>query len=149
MFFHGGFLHILGNMWFLGVFGPNLERRIGHWRFLLFYILCGLIAALFYLFFNQQSTLPVIGASGAISGVLGGYLVVFPNHKIRTLLPIFIFIDIISVPAIFFIGFWFLYQLLYVGAGTMVAYVAHIGGFVAGMFLIKFFLRPGHYYDSL
>ena len=141
MFFHAGFGHLLGNMWFLWVFGDNLERRLGKIRFLLFYILCGIFSSLIYLFLSPEKSIPAIGASGAISGVLGGYLVLFPRHRIVSLVPIFFFIQLIAVPALIFIGIWFLYQLLYIGTQTMIAYWAHIGGFIAGIFLIRLFAR--------
>lgn len=137
MFFHAGPVHLLGNMWFLWVFGDNLERRLGKIKFLLFYILCGLFSSLIYLFSSPEKSIPAIGASGAISGVLGGYLVLFPKHRIVSIVPIFFFIQLIAIPALIFIGIWFLYQLLYIGTETMVAYWAHIGGFITGIFLIK------------
>ena len=148
MFFHGGIGHLLGNMWFLWVFGDNLERRLGKLKFLTFYILCGLFSALAYLLLAPERSIPAIGASGAISGVLGGYLVLFPRHRIVSLVPIFFFIELVPIPAIIFIGIWFLYQLLYIGSATMVAYWAHIGGFLAGIFLIRFFTRTQKAYYS-
>ena len=148
MFFHAGVGHLFGNMWFLWVFGDNLEKRLGKLRFLTFYILCGLFSALVYLLLAPEKSIPAIGASGAISGVLGGYLVLFPRHKIVSLVPIFFFIEFVAVPAVIFIGIWFLYQLLYIGSQTMVAYWAHIGGFLAGIFLIKFFAKPQKSYYS-
>ena len=148
MFFHAGVGHLFGNMWFLWVFGDNLERRLGKLRFLIFYLLCGFFSALIYLFLAPEKLIPAIGASGAISGVLGGYLVLFPRHRIVSLVPIFFFIEFVAVPAVIFIGIWFLYQLLYIGSQTMVAYWAHIGGFLAGIFLIKFFAKPQKSYYS-
>ena len=147
MFFHAGFLHLLGNMWFLWVFGNNLEKRLGKLKFLAFYFLCGLFSALIYLVLASQKTIPAIGASGAISGVLGGYLILFPKHKIVSLVPIFFFIYLIAVPVLIFVGIWFLYQLLYIGTQTPIAYWAHIAGFLGGIFLIKLFVqkRPYHY----
>lgn len=139
MFLHAGFFHLLGNMWFLWVFGDNLEKRLGKLKFLFFYLLCGISSALIYLLLASEKSIPAIGASGAVSGVLGGYLVLFPKHRIVSLVPIFFFIHIVAVPALIFIGIWFLYQLLYIGSQTMVAYWAHIGGFVAGIFLIRLF----------
>jgi len=146
MFFHGGFLHLLGNMWFLWVFGNNLEKRLGKFKFLAFYLLTGLFSALVYLILASKNSIPAIGASGAISGVLGGYLVLFSRHKIVSLVPIFFFIHLIAVPALIFIGIWFLYQLLYIGTETAVAYWAHIAGFLAGILLIKLFSRPQREY---
>jgi membrane associated rhomboid family serine protease len=142
MFFHAGFFHLFGNMWFLWVFGDNLERKLGKAKFLAFYVLCGLFSALIYLLLAPEKSIPAIGASGAISGVLGGYLVLFPRHRIVSLVPIFFFIELVAIPVVIFIGIWFLYQLFYIGAETMVAYWAHIGGFLAGLFLIKFFAKP-------
>jgi membrane associated rhomboid family serine protease len=146
MFFHAGIGHLLGNMWFLWVFGDNLERRLGKVKFLAFYILAGLFSALIYLLLAPEKSIPAIGASGAISGVLGGYLILFPRHRIVSLVPIFFFIELIAIPAVIFIGIWFLYQLFYIGSQTMVAYWAHIGGFVAGIFLIRFFVKPQEFY---
>jgi len=147
MFFHAGFGHLLGNMWFLWVFGDNLERRLGKIKFLIFYILCGLFSALIYLILAPEKTIPAVGASGAISGVLGGYFVLFPRHKIVSIVPILFFLEIIAVPAFFFIGIWFLYQLLYIGSQTMIAYWAHIAGFFAGIFLIRVFAKPQKIYS--
>ena len=110
MFLHGGFLHIIGNMWYLWVFGDNVEDRLGRFRFPIFYLVCGLIAGGMHLLFNSGSHLPSIGASGAIAGVLGAYLVSFPRARILTLIPIFIFIQIIELPAVLVLGFWFLIQ---------------------------------------
>jgi membrane associated rhomboid family serine protease len=143
MFLHGGWLHLGGNMLYLWIFGDNIEDRLGHVRYLLFYILCGLIATLAHAFANPASTLPSIGASGAIAGVLGAYLLLFPHARVTTLLPIFFFITVREIPAIFVLGVWFLLQ-LFTGAASIgatadtggVAYFAHIGGFVAGMLLI-------------
>jgi len=133
MFLHGGVGHLFGNMWFLWVFGDNLERRLGKLKFLTFYILCGLFSALVYLLLAPERSIPAIGASGAISGVLGGYLILFPRHRIVSLVPIFFFIELVAIPAVIFIGIWFLYQLFYIGSATMVAYWAHI---------VKFFAKP-------
>ncbi len=121
---------------------------MGHLRFLIFYLLSGMGAGLFHIYTNPRSVVPSIGASGAISGVLGGYLILFPRHKIVSLVPIFFFIELVAIPAVIFIGIWFLYQLFYIGSQTMVAYWAHIGGFLAGIFLIKFFAKPQKSYYS-
>jgi membrane associated rhomboid family serine protease len=145
MFIHAGFLHLLGNMWYLWIFGDNIEDRLGRGRFLLFYLSCGVIASLIHLAFNFGSDLPSVGASGAIAGILGAYLVTFPHARILTLIPIFIFWQIIELPAILVLGFWFLIQLLsgtaaiavFSQSGGGVAWWAHVGGFVAGMLLIK------------
>lgn len=141
MFFHASFFHLLGNMWFLWVFGDNLERKLRKVKFLIFYFLAGILASLFYLVLSSQKTIPAIGASGAISGVLGGYLMIFPRHRIVSLVPIFFFLHLMALPVLIFVGIWFLYQLLYIGAPTSVAYWAHIAGFASGIFLIKLFAR--------
>ena len=145
MFLHGGFLHIAGNMLYLWIFGDNIEERLGHWKYLLFYLLCGFGATLSHAFFNPTSGVPAIGASGAIAGVLGAYLILFPRAQVTTLIPIFFFITIRELPAIFILGLWFVLQ-FFSGIGSLgaagaeqaggVAYFAHIGGFVLGMILI-------------
>ena len=145
MFLHGGFLHIASNMLYLWIFGDNVEDRLGRGRYLLFYLVCGFGATLTHAFFNPGSNVPAIGASGAIAGVLGAYLVLYPTQRVTTLIPIFIFIMIREIPAIFLLGFWFVLQ-LFAGVGSLgvaegdvtggVAYFAHIGGFVLGMILI-------------
>lgn len=148
MFLHGGWLHLIGNMLFLYIFGDNVEGRMGHFRYLVFYIVCGLIAALFQFVTNIHSIIPMVGASGAISGVLGAYMTFYPKSKILTLVPIFFFIQFIHIPAAVFIFVWFLIQFLS-GLGTLtapketggVAFWAHIGGFVAGLMLARFFDR--------
>jgi membrane associated rhomboid family serine protease len=139
MFLHGGFLHLFGNMWFLLVFGENLEKRLGPSKFLLFYLVCGAGSALAYSFFAQDRMIPVIGASGAVSGILGGYLILFSKHRIKAVVPLFYFIKILSIPAAVYVAIWFLYQFLYMGTDSMVAYSAHIGGFLTGFLLILFF----------
>ena len=144
MFLHGGFMHVIGNMWSLWIFGDNVEERMGRSRFLIFYLLTGLIAGLTHYYTNIDSTIPTVGASGAIAGVLGAYLILFPKQRVTTLIPIFVFITIREIPAFFLLGFWFVLQ-LFTGAAVMgahmndvggVAYFAHIGGFVAGMVLV-------------
>lgn len=145
MFLHGGFLHIAGNMLYLWIFGDNVEDRLGHARYVVFYLVCGFGAMLTHAFFNANSNVPAIGASGAIAGVLGAYLVLYPKQRVTTLIPIFFFIMIREIPAIFLLGFWFVLQ-LFAGVGSLgvpdadttggVAYFAHIGGFILGMFLI-------------
>src|ERR1043166_10180944 len=145
MFLHGGFLHIAGNMLYLWIFGDNIEDRLGHAKYLIFYVVCGFGAMLAHAFFNANSNVPAIGASGAIAGVLGAYLVIFPKQRVTTLIPIFFFIMIREIHAIFLLGFWFVLQ-LFAGVGSLgvpaadvtggVAYFAHIGGFILGMFLI-------------
>ena len=138
MFMHGGLLHLGGNMLYLWIFGNNIEDVLGHFRFLGFYALCGLIAATVHVLTNVNSPIPMVGASGAIAGVLGAYFVRFPTARIRVLLFFFIFIQVVYVPAVIVLGFWFLMQLLEASFGAMgtsggVAWFAHIGGFIAGM----------------
>jgi membrane associated rhomboid family serine protease len=140
MFLHGGWLHLIGNMLFLFIFGDNVESVMGHFRYLVFYLLCGAAAALTHLLSAPSSALPTVGASGAIAGVLGAYFLLFPRARVVTLIPIFIFIHIVEIPAFIFLGFWFLLQFL---SGSMVlfsyqetggvAWWAHIGGFAAGV----------------
>ena len=141
MFLHGGFLHLIGNMLYLWIFGNNIEDTLGHFRFLIFYLLVGLSAALIQVLSDPQSTTPMIGASGAVAGILGAYLLLFPQARILTLMFIFIFIRMIRIPALIVLGFWFLVQLLSITSGyeTGVAFFAHIGGFVAGLILVKVF----------
>jgi len=148
MFLHGGFMHIGSNMLFLWVFGDNVEDRLGHLRYLAFYLLCGLGASAAHIWFNWESSIPSVGASGAIAGVLAGYLLLFPSAQIRTLLFIGVFVTVTRVPAILMIGFWFITQLLSGVAGlgqteqtAGVAFWAHIGGFVVGLPLVLA-LRP-------
>ena len=148
MFLHGSWIHIIGNMWTLWIFGDNIEDEMGPWRFLLFYLLCGLAASAIHIYTNPDSTVPTIGASGAIAGVMGAYYVLFPRARIIIMIPIFIFPFFFDVPAVFFLAFWFLEQLF---SGTFsilssqmsggVAWWAHIGGFVCGMFTYKLFLN--------
>ena len=115
MFLHGGFLHIIMNMWFLYIFGDNIEDRLGHIRYLIFYLFCGVAAGLIHLFTNWNSNVPTIGASGAISGVMGAYLLLYPRSKILTLIFIFFFIQFIEIPAFIFLGIWILLQLFSAG----------------------------------
>ncbi len=145
MFLHGGWMHVLGNMWFLWIFGDNIEDVLGHGQYLLFYLLCGIAGGLLHFGFNPGSSLPAIGASGAISGVMGAYLISFPRARIHTLIFFVIFITTIEVPAILMIGYWFAVQ-LFSGFGQLAeasnqqggtAWFAHVGGFVAGVVLIK------------
>jgi len=143
MFLHGGFLHIIMNMWFLYIFGDNIEDRLGHIRYLAFYLFCGVAAGLIHLITNWNSNVPTIGASGAISGVMGAYLLLYPRSKILTLIFIFFFIQFVEIPAFVFLGIWILLQLLSAGFTPNnvggVAFWAHIGGFVAGLIFIKIF----------
>ncbi|MBA3037744.1 MAG: rhomboid family intramembrane serine protease [Desulfobacterium sp.] len=141
MFLHGGFLHVLGNMWTLYIFGDNVEDHMGPFRYLIFYLACGLISGLTHLSFNFYSNFPTIGASGAIAGVMGAYFILYPNAKILTLIPIIIIPWIIEIPAFFFLIFWFLLQILNAagssGQAGGIAWWAHIGGFIFGMIWIK------------
>ena len=147
MFLHGGWLHLISNMLALYIFGDNVEDRIGHGRYLVFYLLCGLIAALTHIAFNSNSEVPTIGASGAISGVLGAYFLLYPRARVTTLIPIFILPWCVEIPAVVYLGFWFLLQLfngalsIVSGAQTYggVAFWAHIGGFLAGLLWVKAF----------
>ena len=142
MFIHGGWLHIIGNMWFFYLFGGSVGGRMGHWRFLIFYILCGVSAGATYIIFDPHSAIPSIGASGAIAGVMGVYILMFPKSRILTLIPIIFIPFFVEVPAIIFLGFWFLIQVMsetvsyFSATSGGVAWWAHIGGFVAGMILM-------------
>jgi membrane associated rhomboid family serine protease len=151
MFMHGDWMHFLGNMLFLWIFGDNVEDRVGHGRFVLFYVLCGAAAALAQVWITPASRVPMVGASGAIAGVMGAYFVMFPHSRVLTLIPIFFFIELVEVPAIFFLGIWFLLQFLS-GVTSLgvartqdvggVAFWAHVAGFVAGVIWIFVFRRP-------
>ena len=145
MFLHGGLLHIGSNMLYLWIFGDNIEDRLGRFRYLLFYLLCGFLATFAHAVFSPGSRIPAIGASGAIAGVLGAYLLLFPHARVLTLIPIIFFITVRELPAVLILGLWFVLQ-LFSGVGSLgvtdaqdmggVAYFAHIGGFIAGMALI-------------
>jgi membrane associated rhomboid family serine protease len=146
MFLHGGFMHILGNMWFLWIFGGNVEDRLGPLTYLVFYLVCGIGSGVAQMMFSWGSKVPSIGASGAISGILGAYVVFFPASRILTLVPLFIFWFTAQIPAIVFIGLWFVVQFLSglsslgLPAGASmggVAWWAHVGGFLIGLFLAK------------
>lgn len=144
MFLHGGFMHILGNMLYLWVFGNNIEDIMGHRRFIAFYLVCGILATLCHALIGPSSETPMVGASGAISGVLGAYLLVYPKAQVLVFIPLGVLLHGIYIPAGFVLGLWFLFQLLQGGMslgneGGGVAFFAHIGGFVAGMGLIPFF----------
>jgi len=148
MFMHGGWLHLIGNMWFLWIFGNNVEDSTGKFRFLVFYVLCGALAAGTQSVANPTSAVPMVGASGAISGVMGAYIVLYPRVRVHMLLPLGFFITTFTVPAFMMLGYWFLIQLLS-GAflsgqeGGGVAFLAHAGGFVGGMVLILLFRNRG------
>src|SRR5580698_2724053 len=160
MFIHGGFLHIAGNMWFLWVFGRGVEDLLGHTKYLFLYFACGVAAAFLYIMLNSNSTVPTVGASGAIAGVMGAYLVKFPRAYIRTLVCIVIFITTIDVPAFVLLLYWFAIQ-FFSGIGSVgysaessggVAWFAHVGGFLAGMALMMLLpgqqrARPWRYYN--
>jgi membrane associated rhomboid family serine protease len=139
IFLHGGWMHLLGNMLYLYIFGDNVESALGHFRYLVFYLCCGVAASFVHILFNFGSDIPTVGASGAIAGILGAYFLLFPQAKVVTILPIFFFIQIVEVPALIFLGLWFLIQFLSgsmtLGSGASaagVAWWAHIGGFAAG-----------------
>ena len=154
MFLHGGWLHFLVNMWFLKIFGSKVEDRMGHSRFLLFYLIVGILASVFYIHFSPRSHMPVIGASGAIAGVMGAYYVLFPRARILTLIPILIFPWFVELSAFVFLGWWFLVQLfsstvaqVLPSSGEGVAWWAHIGGFIAGVLLVSLFKKPSLRYN--
>jgi membrane associated rhomboid family serine protease len=139
MFLHGGFFHLIGNMLYLWIFGNNIEDYLGSFRFILFYLLSGLGASVTHIIFNPNSQVPMIGASGAIAGVLGAYLILYPRAKVLTLVFLFFFIRIVPIPAAFVLGLWFFLQVMNVGIGGGVAWFAHIGGFLVGILLIKIY----------
>lgn len=143
MFLHGGFLHLLGNMWFLYIFGDNVEDRLGPMRYAVFYLLCGLLSGISHIVLNAHSTAPTIGASGAVAGVMGAYFLLHPRAKILTLIPIIIIPWFVEIPAFFFLGLWFLIQVFNASASSGsaggIAWWAHIGGFACGMVLLKLF----------
>jgi len=153
MFLHGGWMHFLSNMWTLYLFGDNVEDRMGPARYLIFYLLCGLAANLTHCWINADSTVPTIGASGAIAGVLSAYFVLFPTARILTLVPILFIPFVVEVPAVFYLGLWFVSQLF---SGTLslvhptfyqgVAWWAHVGGFIAGLILLPIFKKPSPRY---
>jgi membrane associated rhomboid family serine protease len=139
MFLHGGWLHIIGNMWFLWIFGDNVEDAMGRLKFLAFYILCGLAAALAQVLATPSSAAPMVGASGAIAGVLGAYLLLYPRARVRCLWILIIFITFVDVPAWALLGLWFLSQ-FFVPLESGVAWMAHVGGFLAGLGLVRLFV---------
>jgi len=157
MFLHGSWMHVIGNMWYLWIFGDNVEDRVGHGRFIIFYLLCGIAAALGQVVIDPASTLPTIGASGAIAGIMGAYFVLYPRSRVLTLIPLVIFWEVIELPATMLLGFWFLMQLFSAGAiavtsatgGGGVAFMAHVAGFLcgaAGIFLFRQPERPEQYW---
>ncbi|MCA9726737.1 MAG: rhomboid family intramembrane serine protease [Candidatus Eisenbacteria bacterium] len=150
MFLHGGWLHVIGNLWVLWIFGDNIEDRMGHVRFLVFYLVTGVLAALTQSWLTPRSSVPSVGASGAIAGVMGAYIVLFPRARILTIVPVFFYPLFLELPAVAFLGLWFLLQLF---SGTLalhasgevggIAFWAHVGGFLAGIVLHRLFLtRP-------
>ena len=147
MFMHGGWFHIIGNLWFLWVFGNNVEDAMGHFRFLVFYLLSGLAAAAMQIGFSGNPAVPMVGASGAIGGVMGAYILLYPRVSVHMLVFLGFFVTTIAVPAVFMLGYWFLLQLLggftAIGReGGGVAFWAHVGGFLAGVILIPLFRNP-------
>ncbi len=139
MFMHGGPAHLAGNMLYLWIFGDNIEDRLGHFGFVLFYFLCGVLAAISHMIADPSSSIPAVGASGAISGVLGAYLILFPGVRVRTLIFLGFYISMVRIPAIILLGIWILLQIansMSIGAEGGVAWLAHIGGFAAGAILI-------------
>jgi len=152
MFLHGGWAHLIGNMLYLWIFGDNVEDRLGHVRYLAFYLLVGVAAGLAQAYLYPESSVPTVGASGAISGVLGAYLVLFPYARVLTLVPFLLFFPVVELPAVLYLGFWFLMQLLngtlalgLAGEGGGVAWWAHVGGFVVGMALVPLLRRRRSY----
>jgi len=146
MFLHGGWLHIIGNMWFLWIFGDNIEDRIGHFFYLVFYLVSGFAASVTHILLNGNSNVPTVGASGAIAGVMGAYMVLYPKARVLTLVPLIVFFTFWWLPAWIFLGYWFLLQFLSGTATSIaetssqaggVAFWAHVGGFLAGVVLIK------------
>jgi rhomboid family protein len=141
MFIHGGFAHILGNMWFLYIFGDNVEDHLGHGRYIFFYLGAGIAASIIHTLMSLDSAIPTVGASGAISGVLGAYAVTFPHARVLTLVPIFVFLQLVEIPAVLFLFIWFGLQLVSSLVSTPgeggVAFWAHVGGFVAGLVAVK------------
>ena len=145
MFLHGGFFHVAGNMLYLWIFGNNIEDSMGHFKFIIFYFISGIIAVYIFAFVNPASTIPMVGASGAVSGVLGAYLVLFPRAKVHTLIPLGFYMQVIKVPAVFVLGLWIFVQIIngMVSGGSSggVAWFAHIGGFLAGVVLVGLFKK--------
>ncbi|HBA27068.1 MAG TPA: rhomboid family intramembrane serine protease, partial [Nitrospinae bacterium] len=146
MFMHGSFMHIIGNMLYLWIFGNNIEDSMGHIRFIFFYLICGTVASLTHIFLAPNSKIPMVGASGAVSGILGAYLLLFPHARILTLVTFGFFVRMIKIPAMVVLGFWIVLQFLNstVASGSEgggVAWFAHIGGFFAGLILINFFKK--------
>lgn len=153
MFLHGGFMHLIGNMWFLWIFGNNIEEAMGHLRFIIFYLICGILASWSHIASDPASVLPSIGASGAIGGVMGAYIMLYPRARVWTFIFLFFFIRVLSLPAGVILGYWFFIQLI---SGSMaggqegggVAFWAHIGGFLAGILLVGLFKKKNvHFFN--
>lgn len=149
MFLHGGWLHIIFNMWMLWIFGDNIEDVTGHGWFLVFYLICGVAAVAVHMVFERTSGIPVIGASGAVAGVMGAYSVLYPHGRVVTVIPILFFPIVLRIPSVVFLGIWFLSQVSSglvsnAGRSSEVAWWAHVGGFIAGIILIQVFRRRGH-----
>ncbi len=140
LFLHGGWLHLIGNMWFLWIFGDNVEEALGRFRYVIFYVVVGTVAALAQCFAMPNSVAPMIGASGAVAGVLGGYVMLYPRARIDTFMPIPFLFNLVALPAWFFLGFWFLSQ-FFLGAASGIAWMAHVGGFLAGIGLVRLLAR--------
>ena len=146
MFLHGGWMHLIGNMLYLYIFGDNVEDRLGHMGYLVFYLLSGVGAGLIEVYFHQGSAVPLLGASGAIAGIMGAYFVFFPKARVLTLIPLFVFFPVVEISAFFFLGFWFVLQFIQGSAGYGsdvaggVAWWAHAGGFAVGIALLPVFL---------
>lgn len=141
IFMHGSLWHLLGNMLFLWIFGNNIEDYLGRIRFIFFYFTCGAGASLIHVLFHINSTVPVIGASGAVSGVMGAYLILYPHEKVRTLVFLFFLITFVDIPAFVFLIVWFIFQFFYAGGGSGIAWLAHVGGFLLGILLVKIMQR--------
>ncbi|MDY0132583.1 MAG: rhomboid family intramembrane serine protease [Desulforegulaceae bacterium] len=142
MFLHGGWLHLIGNMWSLFIFGDNVEDKLGPFKYLLFYLLCGFISGFTHFMFNINDNIPVVGASGAIAGIMGAYFILFPGARILTVIPIIIIPWFIEIPAFIFLGLWFIIQVINAaGTSSGIAWWAHISGFAAGAFLVGYFCK--------
>src|ERR1041385_6130102 len=148
MFTHGGWFHIIGNMWFLWVFGNNIEDSMGHARFVAFYLMCGVAAAAAQMLVTPRSVVPIVGASGAVSGGVGGYTLLYPRVRVHTLVTLGFFVTTVTLPAYVMLGYWFVLQLLMGAVGALspteggVAVWAHVGGFLTGLLLVKLFANP-------
>ncbi|MCI0454930.1 MAG: rhomboid family intramembrane serine protease [Candidatus Dadabacteria bacterium] len=155
MFIHGGWFHLIGNMLYLYIFGDNVEDKMGHFKYLAFYLIAGIAAAFSQILTNLHSGIPMVGASGAISGVLGAYILYFPRSRVLTIIPIFLIIQFVEIPAYLFLLFWFVMQ-FFSGVASLalaksaggVAFWAHVGGFVAGFILAKLFEKKGYHHDT-